>query len=276
MKWSRSGHIVDFLVQGWKNLGLKNQVTGDRLERSRFVCHVCHPELCWPLTLFMFGFTMLVAGVLLFWSMVRHPQQRPIWRPIQLRVALLSNCVLKIWVFFFLLSFSVCFLTLAIVYVRTSAGVDGERMVGATKANIWVIFKEPIGMLSGRWYADRGWGFFRGKQYPSFRQPGPSQTPPARRLYPVLPPLSAYPSPPPPVFWVIQKMAGYSVLPEEQEAHHYSFMRFKVPGCWTFVRLRAQMWVLLEKKKKDKRWGWGGGIGYLLLRKQKGIKCPVL
>lgn len=32
-----------------------------------------------------------------------------------------------------------------------------------------------------------------------------------------------------------------------------------------------------EKEKKDKRWGEGfEEIGYLLLRKQEGIKCPVL
>lgn len=42
--------------------------------RLEFVCDMrCCGLICCPLTLFMFGFTMLVAAMLLFPSVVRYP-----------------------------------------------------------------------------------------------------------------------------------------------------------------------------------------------------------
>lgn len=89
------------------------------------------------------------------------------------------------------------------------------------------------------------------------------------------------PAPPPPRD--MQKMVRSTVLQEEQETHHYSFTRPKVPSCRTFVGLRDPMFEYSCRKKERKKrdgGGVGGGcsaeIGYLLLGKQKGIKCPTL
>lgn len=66
------------------------------------------------------------------------------------------------------------------------------------------------------------------------------------------------PAPPPPR--VMQKMVRSTVLPEEQETHHYSFTRPKVPSCRMFVGLRDPMFAYScrkkERKKRDK-----GGVG---------------
>lgn len=69
-------------------------------------------------------------------------------------------------------------------------------------------------------------------------------------------------APPPPQD--MQKMVRSTVLQEEQETHHYSFTRPKVPSCRTFVGLRDAMFEYSiygcrkkERKKRDK----GGGRG---------------